>query len=331
MLIHDITAGTHVRIKIECEPRESWVNICAVGNGYVLKDGRGMCATRRRRAGLGVMKFKLRLKFWSSKLPRRSLARAFCSKHAHFALHGSRAGCGVPCGDPPTRRTRGGRICVTALVFTDGKNARWRPHRGVLRQRTGLRDASDVASALVRSFSALASRTPAVRSSALSASALAPSGIAAFTDGAARTAGNLRGTVEGTLRSSTLLKSPPAETRGGVTAYVIFRRDLRAGGASLSASAIKKKWKKVSVKQKTVFKASAASEVKKKRVGDCAARAALAATTPATSAQGTAEASVQHSTFVGGATATVTRDAAAATPNAGTALLGFGRALRPRA
>ena len=193
------------------------------------------------------------------------------------------------------------------------------------------RDAPDFASVLARSFGTLASRTPAVRSSALSASALAPSGVAAFTDGAARTSGSLRGTVEGTLRSSTLLKSPPAETRGGVTAYVIFRRDLRAGGASLSASAIKSMWKKVSAKQKTIFKARAASEVKKKRVGDRAARAALAATTPATSAQGTAEASVQHSTFVGGATATVARDAAAATPNAVTALLGFGRALRPRA
>jgi hypothetical protein len=191
------------------------------------------------------------------------------------------------------------------------------------------RDVPVLASALARSLSALASATPAMRTRALSASALALSAATARRVAADGRAGRPRGTTGVELRSLTGLTSPPVETRGGVKGYVIFVRELRAQSSRpLSRSTIKAKWHATTDKQKAEFNARAASEVQKKRAADRAARAAMAPTAAASESPVITVARPQLLSFVGAAG---TRGAATATPGAVTALLGIRRARRTRA
>lgn len=191
-----------------------------------------------------------------------------------------------------------------------------------------MRDVPALASTLARSLSALASATPALRTRALSASALALSAATARSVAADGQVGRPRGTTGVTLLSSTGLTSPPVESRGGVTGYVVFVRDLRAQSSRpLSRSTIKAKWDLTSDKQKAKLNARAASEVKKKRAADRAARAVLATTAAASPVLAVARPRLLS--FVGGAAGT--RGAAAATPGAITALLGIRRTRRTHA
>lgn len=179
------------------------------------------------------------------------------------------------------------------------------------------------ASSVAGAIGARALRSPAVQTGALTASALAPSArrAARSTSGAGAT-----DVAAGSVPTGApALTSPPAEARGGVKAYVVWLRDVRrtAAGRALSASNIKARWATVPPKERAVFAARAASEVKRKRAEERAARTATLAATPAQAAP----AAPAVATFLGGATAALT---AAPTPGVANALLGMRRTRRER-